>query len=340
MNKNNDNILEVEQLRTCFYADHLELPAVDEVSFNIKRGRTLALVGESGCGKSVTALSLLKLIDKPGRIVKGEIRFFPRNNRTIDVTSLGNNEQLLYKLRGGLIGMIFQEPMTALSPVHTIGSQIAEAFFLHKSKNKKLAKNKTIETLHKVGIPNPSKVYKQYPHEISGGMRQRAVIAMALIAQPQLLIADEPTTALDVTIQAQILELIKKLQTEMEISVLLITHDFGVVAQVADDAAVMYLGRIVEKAAIKDLIKSPRHPYTMALLKSIPGLNTKNKRLTSIEGSVPALSEIPSGCPFHPRCQYAQKDRCDIAEPPVLRNITEQHYVACVRAEEISRNGK
>ncbi len=335
MTDKQDNILEVSHLQTSFYIDGQKLPAVDDVNFTIERGRTLAIVGESGCGKSVTALSLLRLIDKPGKIDNGKITFLPPKGNPIEVISLKQKDPLLYELRGGLIGMIFQEPMTALSPVYTIGNQIEEALHLHQSIDKKEARQKAIDILRNVGIPNPEKVFSQFPHEISGGMRQRAVIAMALIAGPQLLIADEPTTALDVTIQAQILMLIKSLQQQMGISVLLITHDIGVVAQVADIVAVMYLGRIVESAPVRELIKSPRHPYTMALLQSLPGLNTDKERLASIKGSVPSLTEIPTGCPFHPRCDYAQKGRCDVGTPPDLRTLTDTQCAACIRAEEI-----
>ncbi len=339
MNRNDHNILEVSKLSICFDINDRLFWAVNEVSFNVQRGRTLALVGESGCGKTVTALSLLKLINPPGRISGGRIRFFPNNGKSIEISALDEKDPGLYDLRGGQISMIFQEPMTALSPVHTIGSQISEALTLHKTINAKAAMPQVLEILGKVGIPNPPKVYKQYPHEISGGMRQRAVIAMALIAGPELLIADEPTTALDVTIQAQILDLMKKIQEEMKLSILLITHDLGVVSQVAADVAVMYLGGIVESAPVRQLIKNPSHPYTMALLRSIPGLNTKNRRLTSIEGSVPSLSEIPEGCPFHPRCRFSQKGRCDIGSPPVLRSVNPEQYTACLRAEEIHNNG-
>jgi oligopeptide/dipeptide ABC transporter ATP-binding protein len=333
-----DNILEVNNLQVSFYIDSEKLSAVQGVSFTVKRGQILAIVGESGCGKSVTAMSLLRLIDLPGKIDAGKITFFPADQKPIEVISLKSSDPLLYDLRGGLAGMIFQEPMTALSPVYTVGNQIKEALDLHRRVAGKQAEQQVIEMLRKVGIPNPAKVFKLYPHEISGGMRQRAVIAMALIAEPSLLIADEPTTALDVTIQAQILILIKKLQQQLGISVLLITHDLGVVAQVADSVAVMYMGRIVESAPVRDLIKSPRHPYTMALLRSLPGLSVRKKPLVSIKGSVPPLSEIPQGCPFHPRCDYSQKGRCDIGDAPVLRNLTDTHCSACLRSEELKNN--
>ncbi|MGD9109905.1 MAG: ABC transporter ATP-binding protein [Phycisphaerales bacterium] len=337
MQEKPEYILRVNDLRTYFRVDGQDLPAVDGVTFDIKRNSTLALVGESGCGKSVTAYSLLRLIQKPGRIAGGRIEFFGADSKTIDVTALNEKSEQLYTLRGGLIGMIFQEPMSALSPVHTIGSQICETILLHKETDKEQTKQKALEMLKKVGIPGPERIFQQYPHEISGGMRQRAVIAMALASEPQLLIADEPTTALDVTIQAQILNLIKKLQQQMGLSVLLITHDIGVVAQIAQEVAIMYLGRIVEHGPIHELIKSPLHPYTMALLQSLPSLSHRKQRLKYIEGSVPSLYEVPAGCPFHPRCSYAESGKCDRGRPPELRELTPQHEVACVKAEEIKR---
>jgi oligopeptide/dipeptide ABC transporter ATP-binding protein len=335
MKKVFENVIEIEELRTHFYTEQGDLPAVEGVSFSIRRGSILALVGESGCGKSVTAYSILQLIQKPGKIRDGKIMFYPADGSQINIAELNEKSETLYKLRGGMISMIFQEPMTALSPVHTIGNQICEAILLHQHTSKKEAEQITIDMLGKVGIPNPEMRLKQYPHEISGGMRQRVVIAMALVCRPQLLIADEPTTALDVTIQAQILNLIKKLQFEMNTSVLLITHDLGVVAQTADEVAVMYLGRIVEHTDVSKLMKNPRHPYTRALLKSLPSLNKVGKRLASIKGSVPPLTEIPNGCPFHPRCKYMQSGKCDVSEPPKLQEISLGHNVACFRAKEI-----
>ncbi len=337
MNNKNDYVLKIDYLKTYFQVEQGLIHAVDGVTFSMKRGQTLALVGESGCGKSVTAYSILRLIQEPGKIVGGTVTLYPADGRPIDITSLDENSEILYRLRGDLVSMVFQEPTAALSPVHTIGNQIREAILLHQDTNKKQAKQKTIDMLGKVGIPNPADSFNRYPHEISGGMRQRAVIAMALVCRPDLLIADEPTTALDVTIQAQIMGLIKNLQQEMGTSVLLITHDLGVVAQTADEAAVMYLGRIVEQAKIRDLIRKPRHPYTMALLKSLPGLTDTRERLVSIKGSVPSMTNIPSGCPFHPRCKYAESGRCDIDGPPELQELSPDHKVACIRAEEIEK---
>ncbi len=263
-------LLEVEDLRTSFITPDGVVPAVDGVTFSIARGRTLALVGESGSGKSVTAYSMLRLIQPPGRIVGGKILLRSARAGEIDIAKLGERSGTLYKVRGGLISMIFQEPMTALSPVHSIGHQIAEAILLHQRTSKAEARRLTVEMLGKVGIAQAEERFDQYPHELSGGMRQRVVIAMALVCRPELLIADEPTTALDVTIQAQILGLIKTLQREIGCSVLLITHDFGVVAQVADDVAVMYRGRIVEHGTVRAVLKTPQHAYTRALLDARP----------------------------------------------------------------------
>jgi oligopeptide/dipeptide ABC transporter ATP-binding protein len=331
----NDRLLEVDGLQTHFETeDGAALPAVDGVSFSIRRGRTLALVGESGCGKSVTSYSLLRLIQRPGRIVGGRITLHSARSGEIEITALPENSPQLREVRGGLVSMIFQEPMTALSPVHTVGSQIAEVIMLHSNVSKIEARDRGIEMLRKVGIAAPERRYDQYPHEMSGGMRQRVMIAMALVCDPELLIADEPTTALDVTIQAQILGLIRSLQKEIGCSVLLITHDLGVVAQTADDVAVMYLGRIVERGSVRDVLKRPRHPYTQGLLRSLPSIDATG-RLASIPGTVPALSAIPPGCPFHPRCPHARAGVCDVDGPPLLREIEPQHQAACVRAEEI-----
>lgn len=328
-------VLEVENLHTAFHTDEGELPAVAGVDFSVPRGKTLAIVGESGCGKSATAYSILRLIQPPGRIHQGSIRFHPSEGGTIEMTSLAENSPVLHAVRGGVAGMIFQEPMTAMSPVHTIGNQLREAIQTHHRVSRKEADARTVEMLRRVGIPGPETRLNQYPFQLSGGMRQRVMIAMALMCRPQLLIADEPTTALDVTIQAQILDLIKNLQEETGTAVLLITHDLGVVAQTAHEVAVMYLGRIVERAPVRPLLKTPRHPYTRGLLDSIPGINIRKQRLNAIRGTVPSLTAIPSGCPFHPRCPYAEPGRCDTGPAPVLREIDTRHQVACIRAEEI-----
>jgi peptide/nickel transport system ATP-binding protein len=366
-----DNALEIEDLRVSFDTEEGEVFAVDGVSFAMRRGQILGLVGESGCGKSVTAYSILRLIQSPGRIASGTIRFHPNPttsspspgnqsqtanrksqiaNRksvaalarqpqipSIDITSLDDRSDALYSLRGGAISMIFQEPMTALSPVHTVGNQIGEAILLHQDVTPQEAERRAIEMLGKVGIPGAERRIHQYPFEMSGGMRQRVVIAMALVCNPEILIADEPTTALDVTIQAQIMALMKGLQRDMGTSILLITHDLGVIAQMADDVAVMYLGRIVEQASVREVMKRPRHPYTMGLLASLPSLSMDKEELPSIEGSVPSLTEIPPGCPFHPRCPHHEPGRCDIGNPPSLRNLAENHSAACLRADEIEK---
>ncbi len=327
--------LEIENLQTFFHTEEGEIPAVNGVTLSLERGKVLAIVGESGCGKSVTSFSILRLIRPPGRIVGGKIIFHPAKGDPIDIAALDEKSDLLYQVRGGYISMIFQEPMSALSPVHSVGNQICEAILLHQDVTPREAREKAIDMLRRVGIPGAERRIDQFPHEMSGGMRQRVVIAMALVCNPEVLIADEPTTALDVTIQAQILRLIKDLQEERGASVIFITHDLGVVAQIADDVAVMYLGRVVEKASVRQALKSPLHPYTMSLLKSLPGQATPGARLPAISGSVPSLSAIPRGCPFHPRCPYAQPGRCDVGGPPALREFGGGRQAACVRVEEI-----
>jgi oligopeptide/dipeptide ABC transporter ATP-binding protein len=328
-------VLEVTNLQTHFLSENGFLPAVDGVSFCIPVGRTLALVGESGCGKSVTAYSLLRLIQPPGHIVGGKVLLRSAKIGDLDLAALSDDAEELFQVRGGLVSMIFQEPMTALSPVHTVGAQIMEAILLHQDVTPAEARVTAIDMLGRVGVSAPERRVDQYPYELSGGMRQRAVIAMALVCRPELLIADEPTTALDVTIQAQILGLIKTMQAEIGCSVLLITHDLGVVAQMADDVAVMYLGRIVEYGPVRDVIKNPRHPYTQGLMRSLPGFNRGVRRLASIAGTVPSLHAIPPGCPFHPRCEFAVAGRCDVGGAPPTETLDDGRRVACVRAEEL-----
>ncbi len=329
--------LQLKNLQTRFRTEEGDLPAVNDVSLSLRRGKVLAVVGESGCGKSVTAYSILRLIRPPGRIAAGQIVFHPRDGAApIDIAALSEESDQLYHLRGGFISMIFQEPMTALSPVHTVGNQICEAILLHQRKTPAEARAIAIDMLQKVGIPGPERRIDQYPHELSGGMRQRIVIAMALVCRPEVLIADEPTTALDVTIQAQILKLIKDLQRELGTSVIFITHDLGVVAQIADDVAVMYLGRVVEQGTVRQVLKTPRHPYTASLLRSLPGLDTDAARLPTIQGSVPSLGNVPPGCPFHPRCPHAVPGRCDVGAVPELRSFDADHLAACVRVEELA----
>lgn len=325
-----DVILAVNNLVTEFATDEGRVRAVDDVSFAVKQGETLGIVGESGCGKSVTALSIMRLLPQPvGQIVSGEILLQGQN-------LVGLSIPQMQKIRGARIGMVFQEPMTALNPVHTIGRQLTEGILLHKKVSKEQALREAIAMLDKVGIPAPDIRMLEYPHQLSGGMRQRVVIAMALACQPQLLIADEPTTALDVTIQAQILELIKELQNELGMAVILITHDLGVIAETSSSVVVMYAGKIAERGSVFDVFDRPTHPYTRGLLESIPRLDTPPKsRLTIIPGMVPGLLDMPKGCRFENRCAYRQ-DACLVAPPPI-ENIASGHEIACYRWREIQQ---
>jgi oligopeptide/dipeptide ABC transporter ATP-binding protein len=317
----NDVLLEVKGLRTHFFTEDGVVKAVDGASYTIHKGKTLAVVGESGCGKSVTALSIMRLVSAPGRIVEGEIRFLGK-----DLVTLAEPE--MRKIRGHEISMIFQEPMTSLNPVFTVGDQIGEAVRLHLGLDKAAARKHTIGMLDKVRIPAAAARVDEYPHQMSGGMRQRVMIAMALACNPKLLIADEPTTALDVTIQAQILELLKELQRELGMSVLLITHDLGVVAETADHVAVMYASKIVEYAPAKELFANPLHPYTVGLKRSIPQIDTpKGAKLNVIPGAVPNPLRFPTGCKFHPRCDRVVES-CKSVEPE-LRELRPGHWVAC-----------
>jgi oligopeptide/dipeptide ABC transporter ATP-binding protein len=322
------DLLKVRDLAVAFDTDAGLLRAVDGVSFVIPRGRTLGLVGESGCGKSVTALSLLGLLPRPsGRIVGGSIHF-----EDTDLSAAMPAE--LLSIRGGRIGMVFQEPMTALNPVHRIGRQLAEVFLLHRTQNKREAAQLAVEMLAKVGIPSPEIRAQEYPHQLSGGMRQRVVIAMALACSPALLIADEPTTALDVTIQAQILDLLRSLQRELGMAILLITHDLGVVAELCDEVVVMYAGRIAEQGPVEAIFARPAHPYTKGLLAAVPRLDAERKtRLATIPGLVPGLAEMPAGCRFANRCSFATP-AC--TTPPPLETISEGHTVACHRWREVN----
>jgi len=321
ISKSKDVLISVKNLHTFFFTHRGIVKAVDGVDLYIKKKETLGLVGESGCGKSVTALSIMRLVSNPpGRIVKGEI-IFERENL------LEKSSEKMRKIRGDKISMIFQEPMTSLDPVFTVGEELMETFVLHQSTGKKLAKKKAIEMIKKVGIPEAERRVKEYPHQLSGGMQQRIMIAIALACNPSLLIADEPTTALDVTIQAQILDLIRKLQEELETSVLLITHDLGVIAETCDRVAVMYAGNIVESASVNDLFATPLHPYTIALGKSIPRVNSEASRLNIIPGIVPNLINPPSGCKFHPRCSKAMP-LCSKTQPQFIE-LENDHWVRC-----------
>jgi oligopeptide/dipeptide ABC transporter ATP-binding protein len=326
-----EKLLEVNGLKTYFDTDDGTVKAVDGVSFHIDKGETLAVVGESGSGKSVTSLSIMRLIAQPpGRIAAGEMLF---NGEDL----VKKSESAMRRIRGNDISMIFQEPMTSLNPVYTVGDQIAEAIVLHQKKSRGQAMKLAADMLDLVGIPEPSNRVKNYPHQMSGGMRQRVMIAMALSCGPQLLIADEPTTALDVTIQAQILDLMRKLQREIGMSILFITHDLGVVAEIADRVVVMYAGRAVEEGDVNDIFARPRMPYTMGLLNSIPRVDkaaTQQLRLEAIPGNVPNPLYLPPGCSFHPRCKYVT-EACKEAIPP-LENTGEGHMVRCIRWDNLT----
>jgi oligopeptide/dipeptide ABC transporter ATP-binding protein len=320
---NNGELLNVKGLCVSFFTEQGVARAVQDVSFSVKKGQTLALVGESGCGKSVTALSIMRLVpDPPGKIVAGEIYFNTRN--LLDLP-----ERRMRAVRGNRIAMIFQEPMTSLNPVYTVGNQIVEAIRLHQHKSEMEAWELAVETLQKVGIPDPQQRVAEYPHQMSGGMRQRVMIAMAISCKPALLIADEPTTALDVTIQAQILNLLDDLQKQNQMSILLITHDLGIIAERANDVAVMYASKIVELSDCRSLFDQPLHPYTQGLLKSLPRIGFTGKRLHTISGIVPEPLHFPAGCKFHPRCPVGCNDkRCRTIEPQ-LRQCAAGRSVAC-----------
>jgi len=354
-----EKLIDISDLKTVFPTDDGIVRAVDGVSFSISRGKTLGLVGESGCGKSVTGLSILQLVPSPGIIEDGSILWMPDSSRAsinsdqpIDITNLPANSESMRRIRGNDIAMIFQEPMTSLNPVYTVGDQITEAIILHQNASKKEAREQAIQMIAKVGIPAPEQIVDEYPHQLSGGMRQRAMIAMALSCHPALLIADEPTTALDVTIQAQVLDLMRALQEEMGMAILLISHDLGVIAELADDVAVMYAGRIVEAGNVDSIFYNPLHPYTSGLLKSIPAWeqpvredesqeqnttttslpstspteNLTKKRLHSIPGTVPHPLALPQGCSFQPRCDK-KMPKC--GEMPELKEVEDGHAVRC-----------
>ena len=335
MNKasNKQPILSIKNLRVIFSGEFGEAAAINDVSFDLFPKETLAVVGESGCGKTVTALSILRLIQSPqGKIEKGLIEFEGKNILKLDTKSL-------YRLRGNKISMIFQEPMTSLNPVLTIGRQLTEVLIFHQNITEKEAQNKTIEMLQLVQIPDPKNCLKQYPHQLSGGMRQRIMIAMALLCDPKVLIADEPTTALDVTIQAQILDLMLEIQEKLGTAIILITHDLAVVANIADRVVVMYAGKIVEEGKVKEIYNNPRHPYTHGLLKSLPRLDNLNEndnkiRLTEMPGIVPSIYTKRIGCSFAPRCPLVT-ERCRIEEPP-FKSVSNEHRTACFEWENIN----
>jgi len=317
-------LLTINNLATAFRTSGGDIRAVDGVSLTVQAGRTLGIVGESGCGKSVLSLSVMRLLAHPGRVVGGSVML---ENRDL----LGLSNRAMRDVRGREVAMIFQEPMTSLNPVHRVGFQITEALRAHDTRSSESAlRAEAVAALTRVRIPDPTRAMEKYPHELSGGMRQRVMIAMALACKPKLLIADEPTTALDVTVQAQILDLLRDLQAETGMGIILITHDLGVIAEMADDVAVMYAGRVVERASARDLFDDPQHPYTLGLLGSVPRLDLDRERLTAIEGSVPPPFAWPPGCRFAPRCPFAEP-ACDAAPPP-LRELAPGHEAACLRA--------
>ncbi len=319
-------LLEVRNLKTYFYTDDGVVRALDGVEFDVQPGRVLGVVGESGCGKSMTALSILQLVPKPGKILEeSKILYHPTPEETLDLTAMDPEGKEIRNIRGNEISMIFQEPMTSLTPVYTIGKQIVEAIRLHTDVDKKTAKEMAIEMIRKVGIPAPEQRFDEYPFQLSGGMRQRALIAMALSCRPRLLIADEPTTALDVTIQKQILRLMLELQEQMGMSIMMITHGLGVIAEVAHDVVVMYLGKIVERGPVRTIFHNAQHPYTKGLLNSVPVIGRK-RRLTPIRGTVPSLYELPPGCSFKDRCPYVMPE-CD-TEPPEFK-LDDDHSAKC-----------
>ncbi len=331
-------LLEIRDLKTHFALDEGTVRAVDGVDLDVRRKQVVGVVGESGCGKSMTAMSVMRLVPPPGQIVEGEIRFHRQfDDRAdakdiVDLAQFESNDRQLRDIRGNQISMVFQEPMTALSPVRTVGKQITEAILLHQDVNKTEARDIAIETLARVKMPNPEQRFDDYPFQLSGGMRQRAVIAMALACRPQLLIADEPTTALDVTTEAQILDLMRELQAESDMAILYITHNLGVVAEMAEEVVVMYLGKVVERCDVDSIFYNPKHPYTRGLLNSIPRLEDvlqdKREKLNAIEGMVPSPYQRLQGCAFHPRCPDFMPGVCDEAEPQLIQ-LEEGHAVRC-----------
>jgi peptide/nickel transport system ATP-binding protein len=327
----NGKLLDVRDLRIVLDADGEDVPIVDGIDFSIAPGKVLALVGESGCGKSVTSQSLLRLLPRELRIASGQIVFrHPETQSAVDLASLSEDGKAIRNIRGNHIAMIFQEPMSSFSLLHSMGDQIGEVIRLHRKTSKAETRALVVEMLDKVGISDPDRAYGQYPYEFSGGMRQRAMIAKALACSPSLLIADEPTTALDVTIQAQILELMHGLQGEFGMAIIFITHDLGVVAQIADEVAIMYMGRVIEKGPVHEIFLDPKHPYTVNLIRAIPKLGDLRirRQLMPIRGTVPSLFERPVGCAFHPRCDSFMAGRCDVTLPE-LAEIAPRHEVRC-----------
>jgi peptide/nickel transport system ATP-binding protein len=332
-------LLSVRNLKTSFFQDEGTTKAVDGASFDVWPGKTLGIVGESGCGKSVTAQSILRIVDSPGKIVDGEILLTRPDGSVTDLAREKPDGREMRAIRGGDIGLIFQEPMTSFSPVHTVGQQIIEAVLLHSNVTRKEARLRGIEVLRSVGIPKPERRIDEYSFELSGGLRQRAMIATALSCSPRLLIADEPTTALDVTTQAQILDLLRRIQQERQMAIMLITHNLGVVAEMADDVVVMYLGRVVEEGSVDAIFHDPKHPYTKALLQSIPSIDsTPRMKLPTISGSIPHPFNRPPGCPFHPRCTAFMPGRCDAVAPDLLP-VGDGRMASCFLYEQGGADG-
>ena len=332
MNANNNSdrnwLIDIRDLHVTFSQDNETVNAVNGVDIRVHKGEAVGIVGESGCGKTVTSYSMLNILPSNGEIVSGEVKYRKDDGSVIDIAKLNPRSREMRRLRGGEIAMIFQEPMASFSPVHTIKEQIVEGIRLHHSSKGENVREKAIGYLNMVGIPDPERTIDAYPFQLSGGMRQRAMIAMALACNPKVLVADEPTTALDVTIQAQVLMLIKKMQQELGLALVLITHDLGVIAHMADFVYVMYLGRVVEKGPVVTIFDSPKHPYTRDLIRSIPKLNTPEKRLATIQGNVPDASRLPSGCAFHPRCREIIGELCH-REQPTLEKVGAEHFAGC-----------
>ncbi|WP_404402161.1 ABC transporter ATP-binding protein [Pelagibacterium halotolerans] len=327
-------LIELDEVQVHFPMREGVVKAVNGVSYHVNRGEVLGIVGESGSGKSITARAIMRLLPRNAKEAGGAIRFSPTANEQIELSALGRNSRAIRKVRGNHIGMIFQEPMTALSPVHTIGTQITRTIQLHMQMDRAAARKRAAELLAKVHMPRPEQLLDAYPHQLSGGMRQRAMIALAISCNPALLIADEPTTALDVTTEAQILTLLKELQSELGMAIVFITHNFGVVADIADRVSVMYLGRIVETATVDDIFYAPKHPYTRALLRSIPRLGVdQGRRLPTIPGMVPDPFSVPRGCPFNPRCEHARPGLCDV-DMPEAHHFANEQMSRCHFAED------
>ncbi|MEM6428112.1 MAG: ABC transporter ATP-binding protein [Deinococcota bacterium] len=330
----NGHILNVCDLKTHFQLEEGVLKAVDGVDLVVPQQKIVGVIGESGSGKSVMARSIMRLISKPGKIVAGKILLAPDDSPEVDIAQLDNSGSSIRSIRGKVISMIFQEPMTSLSPVHTVGSQIVEAILLHRTSNKSDAKSIALDMIERVGIANPKQRFNEYPHQLSGGMRQRVMIAMALSCNPSVLIADEPTTALDVTVQAQILELLQELQAQYGMAIIFITHNLGVIAEIADEVNVMYLGRIVEHGTTRQVFKHPQHPYTQKLLASLPKMGRgRGTRLDAIDGNVPVPINFPAQCGFYSRCKLAIQGRCDVAVPE-LHQLGAGHVVRCILAQD------